>query len=236
MGRLLFEIIYDSEKSKISFGLSNPNWRKISIWRVVSRKLRTFCSRLANGRQPAVRSSAISSPRSIVSRCFIFKANSYTTETLVSKLARIEENIQRYLEEMDQLDKNEPDDAEISKEKLQAKIDSLRERQERYEGYQKQMEESGEQQLLTTDPDARVMQSKDGYHCYYNVQTAVDSGSHLIAAYEVTNCCTDQGLLKDVADEARMNLEVETLTVVADKGYDSRKDVEKCFQNGIVPT
>ena len=31
------------------------------------------------------------------------------------------------------------------------------------------------------------MHSKDGFRCCYNVQTAVDSGSHLIAEYEVTN-------------------------------------------------
>jgi transposase len=163
------------------------------------------------------------------------KANSYNVETLVSKLVRIEENIQRYLSEMDQIDRAETDEQKISKEKLQAKIDALKERQQRYQDYQKQLKETGETQILTTDPEARVMQSKDGYHCYYNVQTAVDDGSHLIAAYEVTNHCTDQGLLKEVADETRQNLAVETLTVVADKGYDSRKDVEKCFQNGIVP-
>lgn len=163
------------------------------------------------------------------------KANSYNVETLVSKLVRIEEHIQRYLSEMDQLDQTETDEQKISKEKLQAKIESLKERQKRYQDYQKQLDATGEKQILTTDPEARVMQSKDGYHCYYNVQTAVDGGSHLIAAYEVTNCCTDQGLLKEVADETRKNLAVETIQVVADKGYDSRKDVEKCFQNGIVP-
>lgn len=163
------------------------------------------------------------------------KANSYNVETLVSKLVRIEENIQRYLSEMDQLDRVETDESKISKENLQARIETLKERRQRYLGYQEQLDATGEKQLLTTDPEARVMQSKDGYHCYYNVQTAVDDGSHLIAAYEVTNHCTDQGLLKEVADETRQNLAVETLTVVADKGYDSRKDVEKCFQNGIVP-
>lgn len=163
------------------------------------------------------------------------KANSYNVETLVSKLVRIEENIQRYLSEMDQLDKTETDEQKINKEKLQAKIESLKERQQRYQDYQKQLNATGETQILTTDPEARVMQSKDGYHCYYNVQTAVDGGSHLIAAYEVTNCCTDQGLLKEVADETRKNLAVETIAVVADKGYDSRPDVEECFQNGVVP-
>ncbi|MCR4435763.1 MAG: hypothetical protein QHH06_13380 [Clostridiales bacterium] len=48
-----------------------------------------------------------------------------------------------------------------------------------------ELEETGETQKLTTDPEARVMQSKEGYHCSYNVQTAVDKGSHLIAETEM---------------------------------------------------
>lgn len=163
------------------------------------------------------------------------KANSYNQETLIRKLAHIEENIRRYFEEMDHLDQDESDDKKASKTDLQAKIAELWQRRETYQDYQKQLEETGETQILTTDPEARVMQSKDGYHCYYNVQTAVDDGSHLIAAYEVTNHGTDQGLLKEVADETRQNLAVETITVVADKGYDSRSDIENCVQNGIVP-
>ncbi len=90
--------------------------------------------------------------------------------------------------------------------------------------------------MLTTDPDARRMHSKDGFHCCYNVQTAVDNGSHLIAEYEVTNHNTDQGLLKEVADITRKTLEVETLEVTADKGYESRRDIEDCVMNGIIPS
>jgi len=79
------------------------------------------------------------------------------------------------------------------------------------------------------------MHSKDGFHCCYNVQTAVDGGSHLVADYEVTNHNTDQGLLKEVADSARKILETDTIEVVADKGYESRKDILNCVMNGIVP-
>ncbi|NLX77498.1 MAG: helix-turn-helix transcriptional regulator, partial [Clostridiaceae bacterium] len=45
----------------------------------------------------------------------------------------------------------------------------------------------------------------------YNVQTAVDKGSHLIADYEVTNHNTDQGLLLQVAEKVKETLETETL-------------------------
>ena len=105
----------------------------------------------------------------------------------------------------------------------------------KYEGFLKELSDTGETQKLTTDPEARVMHSKDGFHCSYNVQTAVDAGSHLIADYQVTNCCTDQGLLKEVTDGAKKMLEVETIEVVVDKGYKSRNDIENCVLNGIVP-
>lgn len=163
------------------------------------------------------------------------KANSYNQETLVSKLLRIEEHITRYLEEMDKADKVEPDEQKVSKADIQQRIAELRGRKAKFEGYLNQLEQTGEKQLLTTDPEARVMQSKDGFHCYYNVQTAVDDGSHLIAEYEVTNHCTDQGLLQQVADQTRGNLALETIAIVADKGYESRQDIENCVQNGIIP-
>lgn len=163
------------------------------------------------------------------------KANSYNRETLIKKLVRIEENIARYLEEMDQLDKDEPDESGAGKTDLKQRLAELRERKGRYEGFLGQLDQTGETQILTTDPEARVMQSKDGFHCYYNVQTAVDAGSHLIAEYEVTNHCTDQGLLQQVADQTRGNLALDTVTIVADKGYESRRDIENCVQNGIVP-
>jgi len=88
---------------------------------------------------------------------------------------------------------------------------------------------------LTADPEARRMHSKDGFHCCYNVQTAVDKGSHLIAEYEVTNHNTDQGLLKDVAEGVKEILEVETVKAAADKGYESREDILDFVMNGIIP-
>lgn len=86
-----------------------------------------------------------------------------------------------------------------------------------------------------TDPEARRMHSKGGFHCSYNVQTAVDKGSHLIAEYEVTNHNTDQGLLKEVAQSTKETLETDIIEVAADKGYESRKDILDCVMNGIVP-
>ncbi|NLV35976.1 MAG: transposase [Clostridiaceae bacterium] len=161
------------------------------------------------------------------------KSNVYNAEVLEKKLKRIDEHIAQYLSQMDKNDETEPDSP--SPEQVKAAIKELTLRKEKYQDYLKELLESGETQLLTTDPEARRMHSKDGFHCCYNVQTAVDNGSHLIAEYEVTNHNTDQGLLKDVAQSVKNALEVETVEVVADKGYESREDILNCVMNGIIP-
>ena len=87
---------------------------------------------------------------------------------------------------------------------------------------------------METDPEARRMHSKDGFHCSYNVQTAVDSANHLIAEYLVTNRCNDVGLLHTVSQQAKETLGLDTLEVIADKGYESRKDILDCLMSGTI--
>jgi transposase len=161
--------------------------------------------------------------------------SSYNKDTLKKKLARIDENIAKYLSQLDEEDNTHQEISSYTPEEIKAAIEQLNVRKEKYLGYLDELEVTGETQKLTNDPEARVMQSKDGFHCCYNVQTAVDKGSHLIADYEVTNSCTDQGLLIEVAENARAALEVEVLEITADKGYESRRDIKDCVMNGIIP-
>jgi len=163
------------------------------------------------------------------------KDNCYNAEILNKKLERIDANISAYLSRMDEEDTREPDAVVLTKAQIKAVVEELRSRKEKYRGFLKELTVSGETQLLLTDPEARRMHSKDGFHCSYNVQTAVDGGSHLIAEYEITNRNTDQGLLKEVVENTKAILEVETIEAVADKGYESRADILDCVMNGIVP-
>ncbi|MEL7608809.1 MAG: transposase, partial [Bacillota bacterium] len=163
------------------------------------------------------------------------KDNCYNAEILQKKLERIDAHIAEYLARMDKEDGREPDTKALTEKQIKEAVRELRSRKEKYQGYLAELEKSGETQLLLTDPEARRMYSKDGFHCCYNVQTAVDGGSHLIAEYEVTNHSTDQGLLKETAENAKKILEAKTIEAVADKGYESRKDILDCVMNGIVP-
>jgi len=46
-----------------------------------------------------------------------------------------------------------------------------------------------------TDPESRIMKSKDGFVQAYNAQAAVDAGTQVIVAHELTQCGSDQGQL-----------------------------------------
>lgn len=161
------------------------------------------------------------------------KDNCYNREVLEKKLANIENHISAYLSCLDKEDENEVTLEGSTPGEIEAAIKELTERKEKYLGYLEELEKSGETQLLTTDPDAKRMHSKDGFHCSYNAQTAVDGGSHLIVGYSVDSK-TDVGHLQEVSDEAKELLGVASIEVLADKGYDSNQDILDCLMNGTI--
>lgn len=69
----------------------------------------------------------------------------------------------------------------------------------------------------------------------YNIQTVVDDKNHLIAAFDTTNANTDQGQLDRMAEKTKAELKIETAEFIADKGYESRQDIEKCLMHGTIP-
>jgi len=164
------------------------------------------------------------------------KDNNITVSKLEDRLKRIEKNITEYLEELDRNDQNEVDTKELTKEELQQKIEVLRQRQEKYNEYIKEMKESNETQKSFVDPESRLMKTHNGgFDVCYNVQTAVDAGSHMVVDFDVTNNCNDMGLLYEGAKRAKEALEEEILEVVADNGYEGKEDMLECLKSGIIP-
>ena len=69
----------------------------------------------------------------------------------------------------------------------------------------------------------------------YNIQVAVDAKNKMIVEQEVTNQVVDMGLLTETAEPARAILDVETIDVVADRGYFKIEDIEACEKAGMTP-
>ena len=162
------------------------------------------------------------------------KDKCFNAEILQKKLANIDKRISEYLQSMDHTDELEHDNV-MSPEQVKKALRELRVRKDKYEGYMEELEKTDAKQILETDPEARRMHSSNGFHCCYNVQTAIDSGNHLIVDYIVTNHGTDQGLLNEVCELSKKTLAVETIETIADKGYESREDILKCLMNGTIP-
>ena len=161
------------------------------------------------------------------------KDNNFTLSKLDDRIKRLDEHISIYMEELDAYDHEEG--RKLSKVDIQHKLDVCKERKERYEGYRNQLEESGESQISLTDPDSRLMKANEGFCVGYNVQTAVDAESHMIAGFQVTNNPTDHGQITSVASEVKADYDVPVLETTADKGYESPEDHAEALASGIVP-
>ena len=165
----------------------------------------------------------------------------YNASILKSKIARIDAHIEEYigaLKKNDELgeDDDEEDDRRSDTEEIKTVLNSLSERREKYAGYLAHLESSNNTQILETDPESHRMHTNNGFHCCYNIQTAVDTGSHLICEYEVTNKTNDLGQLTGLAKSTKDIFGADRLEVVADKGYDSRDDILSAIMNGILPS
>jgi transposase len=163
------------------------------------------------------------------------KDKNYTASKLNDRLKWIDENITEFMKEMDNCDKEDGNGTEDTKEQLKNKIQELNKRKDLYNSYLQEMKENNCTQKSITDPESRLMKNNGKLDVCYNVQTAVDSKSHLIADFTVTNNCNDMGLLAPMAEVAKKAMEVETLEVVTDKGYRKQADVLESLRNGIIP-
>ena len=165
------------------------------------------------------------------------KNNNFTKNKLDDRIKWLNGHIEEYLRILDDTDRQEDfeDNPEwLTREVIEEKLQEARERLKKYEGYQKIMEENGQSQMSLTDADAKLMKSKNGFVVAYNPQTAVDSETHLIRDFQMTNQVTDHGLLDSTLERVREESEgiIET---VADKGYESEEDMLKCLEDGIIP-
>jgi hypothetical protein len=77
-----------------------------------------------------------------------------------------------------------------------------------------------------TDPESRIMKSKDGFVQAYNAQIAVDGTAQIIVAQDVTQSGVDSGQLVPMIDATKNNLGRYPVQASADAGYCSEANLE----------
>lgn len=77
-----------------------------------------------------------------------------------------------------------------------------------------------------TDPQSRIMKTPQGFDQCYNAQAAVDGGSQLIVATELTNCGADMAGLLPMVEATKRNTGVLPKMTLADAGYASESNFQ----------
>lgn len=159
------------------------------------------------------------------------KKRNYNARKIKQHLDYIDEQQQRYLEELERNDKQEQNNSDDDD-----KLDHLQRRRHKYNKLKEQLDKTDETQISMTDPDARAMPiHMNIVEVAYNLQSTVDDKHNLIVDYEVTNKKDDRALAPMAirAKEALKITESEKLTVLADKGYHTAQQLDECHQNDI---
>ena len=77
-----------------------------------------------------------------------------------------------------------------------------------------------------TEPESRIMKSKEGFVQAYNAQSAVDAQAQIIVAQDVTQSAVDCGQLVPMVDAVEKNLGRKPEQASADSGYCSEANLE----------
>jgi transposase len=164
------------------------------------------------------------------------KDRNFTVHKLEERMEWIEDHTAEYLRLIEISDANEDTiEGEFTREELEQKVNELQERLEKYKGYRELMINQGLSQLSLTDPDCRLMKNKNGMDTAYNVQTAVDTETHMVLDYNMTNANTDHGQMAPTLKHLKEEKPDEILRAIADKGYHRDTDYIECLENGIIP-
>jgi len=164
----------------------------------------------------------------------VAKGSIYTAEGLKRSLKRVEQDITKYLKEMEQADQQDgqakPHDPELAK-----KLAQLQARQQKRTQQLKQLEESGATQIAEVDEDARLLHKGSQTVAGYNVQAVVDDKNKLLVTCEATQDSNDEQQLAPMSLAAKEVLGVEKLEATVDKGYFNASQIKTCIENGITP-
>lgn len=161
------------------------------------------------------------------------KRQSKGKDGLQNQLASIEERIEELLARCEQTDEQESG----SLVKMKRELRSKKQLREKIESLVKELKE--EEQVNVTDPDSRIMKTRQGTHACYNSQLTVDDARGLIVSVQAISEGTDHHQLAQQIAHAEQAMGHPSQVACADAGYSSVDDLKPLVDQGdrtvIVP-
>ena len=153
------------------------------------------------------------------------KKNNYNQAKIDRHVAYIDNKLEEYTRALAESDGDN--------EQIMDEIKKQLERKDNYKKLEKQLKESGENQISISDPESRqIMVRNNITEVAYNVQTTVDSKNNLPIDYKVTNQ-NDSKAMGNMVQRAKSILRTNDFTVLYDKGFHTGSELKTAQELGI---
>ncbi len=153
--------------------------------------------------------------------------NNFNSNKLKQHIEYIDNQIKDYETLLDTCDKEE------DRKEVEAKLAERQEKKQKYTRIQNDLKKSGNEQISTTDPDSRsVVLLRNIVNVGYNIQASSDSKNKLLVEFD-TGDVNDTHALAPMALMTKELLKVESMNVLADKGYHTGDQIKQCDENDI---
>lgn len=155
------------------------------------------------------------------------KKNNYNKEKVERHLKYIDNKLDEYNKQLALADND------LDKEKIKNSITKQTNHQVKYYRIEKQLKETGQTQVSTSDPDSRQLITRNNItEVGYNIQATIDAENKIILDYEVTNV-NDTHAMGAMVNNAIDIVGNNTFVAIYDKGYHTGMQIKKCHEAGI---
>jgi transposase len=154
------------------------------------------------------------------------KKNNFNQRKVQRHTAYIDNKIEEYNKKLSEADGDE-------KQEIEKDIGNQNKRKDKYRQIEKQLKETGEVQVSTSDPESRQMMIRNRIsEVAYNVQTTVDAKHNIPIDYKVTNT-NDSKAMGNMLQRAKTILGTNQFTALYDKGYHTGSEFDMAEKLGI---
>jgi transposase len=154
------------------------------------------------------------------------KKNNYNQAKIERHIAYIDTKLEEYTKALAESDGD-------NRKQIEDEIKKQQERKDQYKNIEKQLKESGDPQVSTSDPESRqIMVRNNITEVSYSIQNTVDSKNNIPIDYKVTNQ-NDSKAMGDMVRRAKSILRTNEFTVLYDKGYHTGSELKTAQDLGI---
>lgn len=154
------------------------------------------------------------------------KKNNFNESKIEQHLVYIENKLNEYNKALEVAD-------EDNKKIIETEINKQNNRKDFYNNLSNQLQQNGDTQISTTDPDSRQMITRNNItEVAYNVQTVVDEKHNLPIDYKVTNE-NDSKAMGPMLRRTKIILNTTDFTALYDKGYHTGSEIKKAVEMGV---